>query len=195
MVSHGFKGTLKGPGLTSGFCRHPPKHWTWQPWFRRARLDFPSIQKGGDGVGHGNSDDDDDDDDDDMHMNMNMNHNPQFISWDGGAVAALPDGHRGTSVSRNGGASGAVSSVSCHPGLQTLVQAKTISEFPSAPYYMYIYIYVYIYICICLLYVYIYLYIYMYIICVYYIYVSVYIHITHKYQSINMMYIRNYTQH
>jgi hypothetical protein len=25
------------------------------------RLDFPSIQKGGDGVGHGNSDDDDDD--------------------------------------------------------------------------------------------------------------------------------------
>ena len=100
-----------------------------------------------------------------MHMNMNMNHNPQFISWDGGAVAALPDGHRGTSVSRNGGASGAVSSVSCHPGLQTLVQAKTISEFPSAPYYMYIYICIYIYV-----YVY-YMCIYIIYICILYVYI------------------------
>ena len=124
-----------------------------------------------------------------MNMNMNMNHNPQFLSWDGGAVAALPDGHRGTSVSRDGGASGAVSSVSCHPGLQTLVQAKTISEFPSVTYYMYMYMYIYI--CI-YIYLYVYdIYIYMYIRCVYYIYI--YIHITHEYQSINMMYIYIYT--
>ena len=120
-----------------------------------------------------------------MNMNMNMNHNPQFLSWDGGAVAALPDGHRGTSVSRDGGASGAVSSVSCHPGLQTLVQAKTISEFPSVTYYMYMYMYIYISI-----YVYD---IYMYIRCVYYIYTY------YTWISINQhdvyIYIDNYTQH
>ena len=128
-----------------------------------------------------------------MNMNMNMNHNPQFLSWDGGAVVALPDGHRGTSVSRDGGASGAVSSVSCHPGLQTLVQAKTISEFPSVTYYMYMYMYIYIYVYI---YIYMYMiYIYMYIRCVYYIY----IYILHM--NINpstwciYIYIHNYTQH